>query len=258
MMVFMTAPVLAPSIGQGILLLAHWRVIFVSLTLYALAAAAWVWFRLPETLAPERRQSVAPRDLLRTARRILATRQTIGYALAGGMLFGALFGFVVSAQQIFIEVLGLGSSFPIAFAGIALAMSLSSFLNSRLVVRFGMRRLSHGAVAVFILLAIIAAVLARTGALSAAPFLLLLAGIMFLLGMVFSNFNSLAMEPQGAAAGTASSLIGSISTLMATFIGGAVGQAYDGTLIPLTNGYLLLGLATLAVIALTERGRLFR
>jgi DHA1 family bicyclomycin/chloramphenicol resistance-like MFS transporter len=85
----------------------------------------------------------------------------------------------------------------------------------------------------------------------------LVACIMFLLGMIFSNFNALAMEPQGSAAGTASSLIGSVATVLAASFGHVVGQAYDGTAIPLSTGYLVLGLATLAIILITERGKLF-
>ena len=87
--------------------------------------------------------------------------------------------------------------------------------------------------------------------------MMLLGGVMFLVGLIFSNFNALAMEPQGHLAGTASSVIGSVTTLVAAAIGTVVGQAYDGTLMPLSMGYLAFGLASLAIIAVTERGRLF-
>ena len=106
-------------------------------------------------------------------------------------------------------------------------------------------------------LAAILMTLARLDTLQLSTFMLLLAGLMFLLGMVFANFNALAMEPQGEVAGTASSLIGSVTTVMAACLGYVIGQAYDGTVVPLGTGYLSLGLATLAVIAVTERGKLF-
>jgi DHA1 family bicyclomycin/chloramphenicol resistance-like MFS transporter len=258
MMIFMAVPVLAPSIGQAVLLVASWRVIFALLAIYGLVMAGWTALRLPETLPVASRRSGAPLEILRAFREVLTTRQTVGYALAGGMMFGATFGFLVSAQQVFTDVFGLGPYFPLAFAAVALAMSLSSFLNSRLVVRFGMRRLSHGAVTVFIGLAATAALMARVGALTVVPFMIMLGGMMFLLGMIFSNFNALALEPQGRIAGTASSLVGSVSTLIATVIGYAIGQAYDGTLVPLTTGYIIFGAATLVIIAITEEGRLFR
>ena len=120
-----------------------------------------------------------------------------------------------------------------------------------------LRRISHAAVLIFIILAAMAAVLAGFGALGFIPFMVLLAAIMFLLGLIFANFNSLAMEPQAKMAGTASSVFGSITTLIASVLGTAVGQAYDGTLVPLTSAYLLFGIATLAAILVAERGRLF-
>jgi DHA1 family bicyclomycin/chloramphenicol resistance-like MFS transporter len=258
MMVFMAVPVLAPSLGQLIIMVAPWRGIFGFLTLYGLVMLLWVFLRMPETLPAAARRPMAPREVLAGFREVLTTRRTLGYALASGAMFAAMFGFLVSAQQVFTDVFGLGAYFPLAFAAVALAMSLSSFLNARLVERLGMSIIAHSAVAAFTLLAAIMALLARISLLSFVPFMLLLAGIMFLVGMVFSNFNALAMEPQGHRAGTASSLTGSISTLIAAVIGSMIGQAYDGTLVPLSTGYLALALTTIGIIAVTEKGRFFR
>ncbi|HEX2725690.1 MAG TPA: multidrug effflux MFS transporter [Beijerinckiaceae bacterium] len=257
MMAFISVPVLAPSIGQLVLLFSSWREIFGLLTLYGLVLTAWTWRRLPETLPPDRRRPASPRGVALAIRKVLTTRQTIGYTLATGMMFGANFGFIVTAQQIFVDVFGLGVYFPLAFAAVAVTMALSSFINSRLVVRLGMRRISHGAVVLFTALSGTLLALAAAGALKLWMFMLLIAGIMFLLGMVFSNFNALAMEPQAGVAGTASSLTGSITTVMAASLGHVTGQAYDGTAVPLGTSYLVLGLATLLIILVTERGRLF-
>lgn len=257
MTVFMAVPVLAPSIGQAITLFASWRAIFGFLTVYGVVMLVWVAWRLPETLSPEDRRPVTPRGVLAAYAEVLGTRRTLGYALAGGTVFGAMFGFLTSAQQVFTEVFRIGPYFPLAFAGVALAMSASSFLNARLVGRYGMRRLSHGAVTAFALLSAAMAGLAWTGHLAFVPFMMLLAGLMFLVGMVFSNFNALAMEPQGHVAGTAASAIGSVSTLVGATVGSGIGQAYDGTLVPMATGYLLLSLVTLAIVAVTERGRLY-
>jgi DHA1 family bicyclomycin/chloramphenicol resistance-like MFS transporter len=257
MMVFMAVPILAPGIGQLVILFAPWRAIFAFLAIYGVVMMIWTGLRLPETLPAERRRSAAPRQILAAFREVLGTRQSVGYALSGGLMFGAIFGFLVSAQQVFTEIFDLGVWFPVAFAGVALAMSMSSFLNARLVGRFGMRKLSHGAVALFTALSAILVVLGLADAVTFPRFMALLGGAMFLVGMIFSNFNSLAMEPQGHIAGTASSLFGSITTVVAAIIGYFVGQAYDGTLLPLSLSYLAFGLATLGVIAITERGRLF-
>jgi DHA1 family bicyclomycin/chloramphenicol resistance-like MFS transporter len=258
MMVFMAVPVLAPSIGQLIILFAPWRAIFALLTGYGLFVAVWVTLRLPETLPAAKRRAIGPRQTFDAFRQVLTTRQSLGYALAGGMMFGALFGFLISAQQVFTEIFGLGAYFPLAFAAVALAMSVSSFINAKLVGRFGMRVMSHGAVAVFTGISALFALLAFFDALGLVAFMILLGGVMFLVGMIFSNFNALAMEPQGHVAGTASSLFGSITTLIAASIGSIVGHAYDGTLVPLSSGFLVLGTVTLGIIAVTEKGRLFR
>src|ERR671912_1984800 len=62
-MVFMVVPVLAPSIGQGILLVAPWRAIFVVLAAYGLLMLAWSWLRLAENLHPGYRRSLAWRGM---------------------------------------------------------------------------------------------------------------------------------------------------------------------------------------------------
>ena len=258
MMVFMVVPVLAPSLGQAIILVASWRAIFGVLTAFGFVMLGWALLRLPETLPPQGRRSMTPRAVFGAMAQVVTTRRTIGYALASGVVFGAMFGFLMSAQQVFTEIFGIGAYFPLAFASVALFMALSSFLNSRLVGRLGMRRLSHGAVAAFAVLSTVMAVVAHTRFLTFTTFIVLLGGIMFLVGMIFSNFNALAMEPQGEIAGTASSLVGSISTLLASGIGYAIGQAYDNTVVPLSTGYLLLSVATILIIVVTERGRFLR
>jgi MFS transporter, DHA1 family, multidrug resistance protein len=75
---------------------------------------------------------------------------------------------------------------------------------------------------------------------------------------MFANFTSLAMEPQGHIAGTASSLYGSITTLIGIGVGVTIGQDYDGTLLPFATGFFLCTLASLAVVLLVENGRLFK
>jgi len=77
-------------------------------------------------------------------------------------------------------------------------------------------------------------------------------------GLATSNFSAMAMEKMGAIAGTASSLQGFVTTIAGALIGAAIGQAFDGTTIPLYSGFLLMGGLSLVVVAVTERGRMFR
>jgi DHA1 family bicyclomycin/chloramphenicol resistance-like MFS transporter len=258
MMVFIAVPVIAPSFGQAVMLLSNWRGIFVVLMVYGVLALAWSGFRMPETLPEEKRRSLAIRDVLGAFRQTVTNRQTLGYALAAGSVQGSLFAFVFSAQQVFTEVFKLGHFFPVAFAAIAVGVAISAFLNSMFVGRLGMRVISHGALLSFV--AIAGAMLAATALqmLSFPLFMALAALMMFSFGLTFANFTSLAMEPQGHIAGTASSLYGTITTLIGIAIGTSIGQAYDGTLLPFATGFFLCTLAALAVVLVVEKGRLFK
>src|SRR5262249_33400385 len=129
MMVFVAVPVVAPSFGQAMLLLTHWRGIFVVLMVYGVIALAWSALRMPETLPAELRKSLAVRDALGAFRQTVTTRQTLGYALAAGGVQGSLFAFVFCSQQIFTEIFKLGHYFPLAFAAIAVGVAIAGFVN---------------------------------------------------------------------------------------------------------------------------------
>ncbi|KKC36705.1 major facilitator transporter [Devosia epidermidihirudinis] len=256
-MVFMAIPVIAPGIGQILLLTGPWQTIF--LFMGALAAAFWAWtyFRLPETLPLDKRRPLTFRSIIDGFVTVCTNRAAFSYGLAGTFLFGALFGFISSAQQIYVDIYELGVYFPLAFAGVAALMAVSSFTNSRIVSRFGMRRLSHGAMLVFTLFSGIWLVLAIAGFLPLWLLLSLLCIIMFCFGWAASNMNSLSMEPLGAVAGTASSVFGFIQTVGGALIGGFVGQMFNGTTIPAATGYFAMGVLALICILVAEKGKLF-
>jgi DHA1 family bicyclomycin/chloramphenicol resistance-like MFS transporter len=257
MMVFIAVPVIAPSFGQAVLILAQWRGIFVVLMLYGVIALIWSALRMPETLPVEMRKSLAVREVLAAFRQTITNRQTIGYALACGGVWGAMFAFVFTSQQVFTDIFKLGRYFPLAFAAIASGVAIAGFLNSRIVGRVGMRVISHGALAGFALVAVAMLVAEKTGMLPLPLFMLLSALMMFFFGLMMANFTALAMEPHGHIAGTASSLYGSITTLLGIGVGMLIGQSYDGTLLPFSVGFFICALVALAIAAVTEKGRLF-
>ena len=258
MMVFIAVPVIAPSFGQAVMLLAQWRGIFIVLMLYGMAALIWSALRMPETLPVSERKSIAIRDVLGAFRQTVTNRQTLGYALAAGGVMGSLFAFVFSSQQIFTEIYHLGHYFPLAFAAIAVGVAIAGFLNARIVGRVGMRVMSHTALVIFVAVAGTMFATTRLHMLPLPLFMVLAALMMFAFGLMMANFTTLAMEPQGHIAGTASSLYGSITTLLGTGIGATIGQDYDGTLVPFTTGFFLCTLSALAVVLVVEKGRLFR
>jgi MFS transporter, DHA1 family, multidrug resistance protein len=258
MMVFIAVPVVAPSFGQAVMLLTQWRGIFIVLMVYGFLALLWSALRMPETLAPSQRKPLTVREVFGAFRQTVTNRQTIGYALAAGGVQGSLFAFVFSSQQIFTEIYHLGHYFPLAFAAIAVGVAVAGFLNARLVGRLGMRVMSHSALVGFVAVAGIMFAGVRLQMLPLPLFMALAGLMMFAFGLMFANFTALAMEPQGHIAGTASSLYGSITTLLGIGIGVVIGQDYDGTLRPFTTGFFLCTLASLAVVTLVEKGRLFR
>src|SRR5260221_1863557 len=150
MMVFIAVPVVAPSFGQAVLLLAQWRGIFIALMLYCVIALIWSALRMPETLPLSRRRSLAVREVYDAFRQTVTNRQTLGYALTAGGVVGSLFAFVFTSQQVFTDIYQLGHYFPLAFAAIAIGTAIAGFINSRLVGRLGMRVISHGALLGFV------------------------------------------------------------------------------------------------------------
>lgn len=257
MMVFIAVPVVAPSLGQALLLLTQWRGIFAVLMLYGVGTLFWSLLRLPETLPRSERKTLSIREVFDAYRQTVTSRQTLGYALAAGGIQGTLFAFVFSAQQIFTEIYKLGHYFPVAFASAASGIAIAGFLNARLVGRFGMRVMSHSALIGFLVVAALMFLAARSQALPLPLFMALASLMMFSFGLMIANFTAMAIEPQGHIAGTASSLYGTITTLVGLAVGAAIGQAYDGTLVPFATGFLICALATLAIVAITEKGRLF-
>lgn len=257
-MVFMIVPVVAPAMGQVVMLFSEWHMIFIVMAVSALAITLWAAIRLPETMHPEDRRPLSVLSIARGFRTVLTTRMSLWYTLASMTIFGALFGFINSAQQVYVGLYGLGVWFPAVFAAIAGMMSVSSFLNSRLVGKLGMRKLSHGALIGFLLVSAIWLVWSLTGPVPFAAFIVLFALAMFQFGWIGSNFNSIAMEPLGHIAGTASSVQGFMQTLGGGLIGAAIGQSFDGTTVPLAVGFCGVAAIGLVMVLIAEKGKLFR
>lgn len=256
-MVFMAIPVIAPSIGQVLLLTGPWQTIFLFMGGLALVFWLWTFMRLPETLPLDKRRPLSMKGVTEGFHIVFTNRVAISYGLAGMFLFGALFGFISSSQQIYVDIYGLGVYFPVAFALVAGLMAVSSFTNSKVVRRVGMRRLSHGAMLTFTVVSGIWLAFAMSGFLPLWLFFSLLCVIMFSFGWSASNMNSLSMEPLGAVAGTAASVFGFIQTVGGALIGGYIGQLFDGTTIPAAAGYFTMGVMSLVFILIAEKGRLF-
>ena len=256
--VFMAAPVLAPTFGQFVLSFASWRWIFGGIALVAGAVLIWFLARMPETLKPEERRSIHPRMIVDAGRQVVRDRYAVGYTLAATALQGGLFGFIGSVQQVMADVFRRPELLTVVFACVASLMAVASFLNSRIVMRFGTRLISHSALLGFILFSSLHLILGLTGHDTLVSFVIVQALMMGCFGLATSNFSSMAMEDMGAIAGTAASIQGFVATLGGALIGAFIGQNFNGTTVPLYLGFVSAGLAALIVVLIAERGRLFR
>ncbi|WP_425418584.1 multidrug effflux MFS transporter [Oricola indica] len=257
MMVFMVVPIIAPFVGQGIIMIGPWQHIFWFMALLAVAMTVWTAMRMPETLNPENRRELAVGPVLRGFQLVVSNRISLFYTVGTAFFFGSLFAFLNLAQPILGEVYGLHAYFPLAMAVGATFMSAASFLNARIVQRIGMRRLSHGALIAHLVLSTIASLWFFTHDVPLWLFMTVLIVIMPLFGLIGANFNSIAMEPLGKVAGTASSVLGFTQTVGGGLAGAAIGQAFDGTALPLIAGSALMSFITLLLVLVAEKGKLF-
>ncbi len=256
-LIFMAVPIIAPLVGSAILVFAGWRSIFDMMAFLAIAMLIWVGLRLPETLHPDAATPIQFGALTRAWRMVVTHRTANSYLIAGGIAHGALFGYLNSSQQIFDKGFGVPEFFPFGFAIVAIGIACANFTNARIVERFGARRLSQSALVGFILLGLLQLLAAWLAPQSLPLFLILITLNMAMIGFVGSNFSSIAMQPFGAVAGSASSFQSFVRTIMSALIGAWIGQQFTGSVVPMAAGFLLCGLAALALVAFGERGQLF-
>jgi DHA1 family bicyclomycin/chloramphenicol resistance-like MFS transporter len=259
MAVFILVPAIAPALGQAIVLTTNWRAIFWVLMIQSVFALTWFSVRQPETLPRKRRVAFSLRSIISGAVEVCTNRTAFGYTLASGLILGGFLGYLNSAQQIFQEVYSLGHQFPIYMAVPALAMGSASYLNSRIVMRVGMRALSHWAVRfLVVLMTLYLAATFQMGGHSPLWLLMItLASAFFCLGMVFGNLNAIAMEPLSHIAGIGAAVIGFLSIAVSVPLAVIIGRCYNGTTLPMIWGFVILG--ALAALAMfwgdTARGK---
>jgi DHA1 family bicyclomycin/chloramphenicol resistance-like MFS transporter len=249
MAVFILVPIVAPAIGQGILLVANWRFIFVFLLVLSIVAMAWFGIRQPETLSPDYRIAFSPKRIANGVIEVCTNRISLGYTIAIGMVQGSLLAYLNSAQQIYQEVYHLGRMFPLIMAVLAVFVGAASLLNARIVMHWGMRALARRANLLYILLstAYLVVLYGMGGQTPLWMMMVVFAMIFFCFGILFGNLNAIAMEPLGHIAGVGAAVVLGLSNLIAVPFATVIGRCYDGTLIPLVIGFLVLGTISAAV-----------
>jgi DHA1 family bicyclomycin/chloramphenicol resistance-like MFS transporter len=259
MMIFIMVPIIAPTIGAEILgVLGPWHWVFVFLLLAACLLLAWMTLRLPETRHDADKVPMSVRALAGSIVTVVTNRQSLGYTVAMGFMLGTMMSYVGTTQQIFVDIYGLGDRFPQKFGALAFVLAIAALLNSRIVGRLGMRKVSHMALLGYVA---VSAAFALAGFPEHPPLPLFgayMAALFLCFGLTVPNFNTLAMEPMGHIAGMASSFVGFYTTAAGAIAGWLIGQSFDGTVRPLTIGFAILGILALLTVLVTERGALLK
>ena len=254
--VFILVPVVAPAMGQTVLAVSGWRAIFGVYLAMGLLVTVWFALRQEETLPRERRMPLAPGRIAAAAREVVSHRQSFGYTVASGLIFGALIGYLTSAQQILQQQYSLGPRCPLFFAMVAIAIGAASLANASLVLRYGMRMLANWSLRGIFVVSIAFAAIAATWS-GHPPLWGLMAYLMttfFGIGLLFGNLNALAMQPLGHIAGTGAAIVGATSMLISLVLGTWIGQSYNGTVLPLVVGFAALSACAMLVSRWAEGG----
>jgi MFS transporter, DHA1 family, multidrug resistance protein len=230
MSIFMLIPILAPSVGQLVLYVGSWRLIFA--------------IRQGETLPIEKRKPLQVAMLMQSAGEVLRNPVSFGYTMAVGGMFAVFSTWLSVCQQVIAEQYQQGDKFALWFGGFGVVIAASMISNGKLVKKHGMRRLSQLGLRVYI--AVMVVMLGLSLVYSGQPPLPLLAVLIALwfysAGFIFGNYNAMAMEPMGHIAGMAAAVSGSLSTLVALVFAGIAGRYYNGSLTPVVIAFSLFAL----------------
>lgn len=247
--IFMAAPVFAPLIGQLILIVGSWRWIFFVLFAYGALMALWAVLRLRDTQGAAARPRPGFGEAFAAYREFFGIRPSVGFVAVQTLLFGGLFGFISSSEQIFVHQYGLGAWFPAAFGASAFGFAVAAIVNARIVVKVGMRRLARAGLIALIAVQVLHLSLHGWIAESPVVFTAFMTATLLCMGFVTPNAQALAMEPAGHIAGVAAAANGFATGAFGGALGGVIGRLYDGTTVPLIAGFAVLGaLALLAAL----------
>ncbi len=258
MAIFIMVPILAPTIGAGLIAVFDWHATFAFGAVMAGAIAIWSRV-LPETLEPEQRRPINPKAIGSATWEVLTNRQTLGYTLARTATFGVFSSYLASSERIFGEIYGRPDQFPFIFGGIAATMGIAILINATLVGRLGAKRTVH----IFLILYVLGAfvfwgVVAAAG--SHPSFWVFVGGLAMMAGMhalLIPNFNTISMWPMGHIAGTASAVIGTIPVAGGALIGAMIDRQYTDSVAPLIVAFAVLGTISFLCVLWAEDGRLF-
>ena len=245
-MVFILVPVVAPTLGQFLMNYYDWKSIFTFNLGFGVLVILWFWTRQPETLKDKYKMTYRLSIFKTGTIAFFRIKAVVIYTILSGLITGSFMVYLSTSQQIFEKQYNLAKEFPYIFASLAIAVGLSTFLNSQLVVRYGMRRIVHIAMLSFVAISLLFLLLFSYDTNPSVEVLVVFFALQFFtIGFLFGNLRALAMEPMGHIAGIGSALNGFISTVMAVPIANYIGRFVITSVAPLFMGFLICGLIAL-------------
>lgn len=248
--VFILVPIIAPALGKLILNIYSWQAIFYTQLIFAAIICIWFWKRQKETLKQEFKVKFTSHVFLDGLRELIKFKETIAFTFISGFITGAFLVYLSTSQQVFETQYGLTEEFPYIFAGLAITVGLATFLNGTLVMKFGMRNLAFYALLAYCVISVVYVVMfwSRPNP-SIIVLLSFLSMQFFVLGFLWGNLRSIAMEPIGHIAGIGAAITGFISTILAVPIGTYIGKYVTTTVHPVFFGFAFCGLVSLLIFA---------
>ncbi|WP_296385641.1 multidrug effflux MFS transporter [Winogradskyella sp.] len=245
-MVFILIPVIAPTLGQFLMNHYHWKFIFTFTLAFGILVILWFWLRQPETLNDKYRIPYRLSIFKTGTIQFFKIKSAVIYTLLSGFITGSFMVYLSTSQQIFEKQYDLAEEFPLIFASLAISVGLATFMNSQLVVKYGMKRIVHISMISFILISLVFIALYHSGNNPSIEILITFFALQFFtIGFLFGNLRALAMQPMGHIAGIGSALNGFISTVMAVPIANYIGSFITDSVTPLFVGFLICGLISI-------------
>ena len=253
-MVFILVPVIAPTLGQFLINYYDWESIFYVNLIYSTLIMVWFWKRQTESLPKEKRIPLSTHLFVDGVREFLKYKDAIGFTLISGFITGSFMVYLSTSQQIFENQYHLADMFPYIFASLAISIGLATYLNSVLVVKYGMMRIAYLATIAYVLVSVLYVILFWSGNNPSIYIVITFFALQFFaIGFLFGNLRALAMQPLGHIAGIGAAINGFASTVMAVPIANYIGNFVKGSVLPLFIGFSVFGILSLVVFILLKR-----
>lgn len=252
MLVFSVSPILAPLSGSVVIAFGDWRLLFWTMTAIGVLSLVLLVFGLKETRPKEARLDSGLGSALRAYWKLLQDWRFLGLVLIGTFGMSSFMAFLGNSSFIYITHYGLTpTQYSIAFSVNALSFFAVSQATGFLVGRFGLNRVVRVAVSGYAA-SMIGLLLVYLAGIDS---VWVLGAFMFVafgfLGLVLPSTSVLAMEEQGAIAGSASALMGTIQMIIAAGVMGVVGVFADNTARPMVIAFAVCASIALLMTQLT-------